>query len=303
MTLGGDEEMKHCKPRFLANSTAIVLASLLVFLVNAAVAQDQPTTGEFLQDLLSNFGRPSDADGGETDYSDSELVKRTADDVLDSPEFRGLPQLDLDGGAQARQADPDEPLLRMESSSRDSGGPIGGGFADFLRSLFGGAVSILIAMLIVLVAGGIVAAIFYIARSWKIHESSETGEDDATDDEPAPLVAAGDKSPDAWLAAARQAAAAGRFEEAISLLLLGAMGHAERAGLIRPRRGLTHRDYLRVVPTSSAWHAALDRLIRTYAPIGFGRRSADSRLFHDVAASYETALAAEPVITAPERSA
>ena len=276
---------------------------MMVCFASDAVAQDQLTTGEFLQDLLSNFGGQSEGDRGEMDYSDPVLVKQVADNVLDSPEFRGLPQLDLDGGAQARQSEPDKPLLRLESSSSDSGSPIGGGFADFLRSLFGSAASILIALLIVSVAGGIVAAIFYIARSWKIHEPPGTGGDDATDDEPAPLVAPGDKSPDAWLAAARGAAAAGRFEEAISLLLLGAMGHAERAGLIRPRRGLTLRDYLRVVPASSAWHPALDRLIRTYAPIGFGRRSADARLFHDVAASYETALAAEPVLPSAERSA
>jgi len=120
--------------------------------------------------------------------------------------------------------------------------------------------------------------------------------DAAADDEPEATFSPGDRPADAWLAAARAAAAAGRFDDALSLLLLGAMGHAERAGLIRPRRGLTYRDYLRAVPDSSAWHGTLDRLIRAYAPVGFGRREATADVFEAAVGPYEAALVAEPPV-------
>ena len=50
---------------------------------------------------------------------------------------------------------------------------------------------------------------------------------------------------DERLAAARSAAAAGRYGEAVAILLNGLTDRVELAGLIRPRRGLTAREYLR----------------------------------------------------------
>ncbi|MGC1275637.1 MAG: DUF4129 domain-containing protein [Planctomycetaceae bacterium] len=233
----------------------------------------------------------------ETDYSEPPIVKDAAGDVLARPEFRNLPQLDLgpdgrSGDSLKAQDEEKEKAARQVRSRSGSSGPL----AEFVASLFGGAISLVVVVVLVAVLGGIVALIVVGLRRWERTErrGATAGDDAATDDEPESLLTPGDKPADAWLAAARQSAAAGCFDEALALLLLGAMGHTERAGLIRPRRGLTYRDYLRAIPESSAWYSTLDRLIRAYAPVGFGRRLATADAFDAVLRPYEAALAAEP---------
>jgi hypothetical protein len=52
------------------------------------------------------------------------------------------------------------------------------------------------------------------------------------------------------------------------------MSSTERSGLIRFRRGLTHRDYLRALRGRTEPHQALRTIVSVYEPIGFGRRPA-----------------------------
>jgi hypothetical protein len=97
----------------------------------------------------------------------------------------------------------------------------------------------------------------------------------------------GELPADVYVARARELAAAERFREAIAQLLLGAMSHLERAGLVRYRRGLTQRDYLRAARGRAAFHSALKGLLGVYEPIGFGRREATRRHFETSLADYE----------------
>lgn len=233
----------------------------------------------------------------DVDYSQPPVVKDAAGDVLARPEFRNLPRLDLGPEGQSAdslkaQDEEKEKAARQVRTRTNGSGPL----AEFIASLFGGAISLAVVVVLVAILGGIVALIVVGLRRWERTErrGATAGDDAATDDEPDSLLTPGDRPADAWLAAAREAAAAGRFDEALALLLLGAMGHTERAGLIRPRRGLTYRDYLRAIPETSAWYSTLDRLIRAYAPVGFGRRLATADAFDAVVRPYEAALAAEP---------
>lgn len=227
-----------------------------------------------------------------TEYYEPPVVRNAANDVLDSPEFRTLPRLNLgpdgklkDPLKKKEEAEPEQRSVRVPSSQ-----------PSLFSSLFGGVVSLGVFIVLVLVLGGIIALIVLGLRHWERREkeSAEPETDATSDDDPETLITPGTKSADAWLAAARRAATEGRYDEAIALLLIGSMGHAERAGFIKPRRGLTYRDYLRAVPSTSAWHATLDRLIRAYAPIGFGRREATAESFQQLVEPYEASLAAEP---------
>lgn len=259
---------------------AVILALLLIPL--SAVAQNGPPAGD-----------PANVtDASELEYYEPTVVKDAARDVLDSPEFRNLPRLDL--GPEGKKAEPlkskEEEKKEQRVQVRSSGG------GGLLSDLFGGVVSLSVVLILAVVIGAIVALVVLGLRHWeRTEKDGDKPNGDATsEDEPEPLVTPGERPADAWLAAARASASAGRFDEALCDLLLGAMSHAERAGLIRPRRGLTYRDYLRAVPESSAWHGTLDRLIRSYAPVGFGRRPGTAAAFEAVVTPYEAALFAEP---------
>jgi hypothetical protein len=239
-----------------------------------------------------------DASSEESELDDAEfyeppIVRDAASEVLDGPEFRGLPRLDLGTDATApkplrpKKEEVESEEVRVNTPSASS---------DFLVGLFGSAISLVVAVVLAAVLAAIVALIVLGIRRWEREErrSAENETDVAIDEEAESAITPGERPADEWLAAARDAASAGRFDEALALLLLGAMSHAERSGLIRPRRGLTYRDYLRAIPRSSAWHPTLTALVNAYAPVGFGRRDATSAAFDTAVIPYERALALEP---------
>jgi hypothetical protein len=234
-----------------------------------------------------------EGDFGDAEFSEAPVVREAASEVLSSPEFRTLPRLDL--GTDGAAAKPLKPK-KKEAASEEVRVKTPSAGSQLIAELFGGAITLVVFVVIAAVLAGIVALIVLGIRRWEREERSnvEPHADAAADEDAEPAITPGERPADEWLAAARNAAAAGRFDEALALLLLGAMSHAERAGLIRPRRGLTYRDYLRAVPRSSPWHPTLAGLVNAYAPIGFGRREATSAAFETAVAPYEQALAVEP---------
>jgi len=117
-----------------------------------------------------------------------------------------------------------------------------------------------------------------------------------------------DKSPgelpaDVYIQRARELAAAGKYREAIAQLLLGGMSNLERAGVVKYRKGLTHRDYVRAarrVPladgTASATreYQSMRAMVRLYEPLGFGRRPPTPKHFEQSLAAYEAGFRAVP---------
>lgn len=91
------------------------------------------------------------------------------------------------------------------------------------------------------------------------------------------------------------------FGEAIAQLLLGSMSQMERSELIRFRRGLTYRDYLRALRGHPRHRDAFRAMVQTYLPIGFGRRPATATQYHEAAAHYDQAFA-QPIVTTPPAS-
>ena len=91
------------------------------------------------------------------------------------------------------------------------------------------------------------------------------------------------------------------FGEAIAQLLLGSMSQMERSELIRFRRGLTYRDYLRALRGHPRHRDAFRAMVQTYLPIGFGRRPATPTQYQEAAAHYDQAFA-QPIVTTPPAS-
>lgn len=96
----------------------------------------------------------------------------------------------------------------------------------------------------------------------------------------------GELPADVYAAKARQLAQAGKYREAVAQLMLGAMSFVERSGLIRFRKGLTQRDYLRAVRRRKPAAESYKQMLRIYEPLGFGRREAQRQHFEASLESY-----------------
>lgn len=97
---------------------------------------------------------------------------------------------------------------------------------------------------------------------------------------------------------AQQLASAGNYRGAIRELLLGSMSWIERAGLIRYRKGLTNRDYLRSVWRRTEKREGYLTTASQFELVYFGRRSATVEMFESCLASFQGAFHEEETPTA-----
>lgn len=74
-------------------------------------------------------------------------------------------------------------------------------------------------------------------------------------------------------------ASEGNYRSAIRELLLGSMSWIERAGMIRFRKGLTNRDYIRAVWRKEDQRFAFGRTALQFERVNFGRREATREMF------------------------
>ncbi len=92
---------------------------------------------------------------------------------------------------------------------------------------------------------------------------------------------------------ARQLAEEGNYRAAIRELLLGSMAWIERAGLIRYRRGLTNRDYVRSVWRELQKRQAYLVTAGCFERVYFGRRPATLEMFERCLEEFEGAFREE----------
>lgn len=90
----------------------------------------------------------------------------------------------------------------------------------------------------------------------------------------------------------------GNYRGAIRELLIGSMSWIERAGLIRFRKGLTNRDYIRAVWRQEDRRIAYGTTAIEFERIYFGRRPATRRMFEDCLQSFQGAFREEETTTA-----
>ena len=66
------------------------------------------------------------------------------------------------------------------------------------------------------------------------------------------------------------------------------MSSLERAGVIKFRKGLTHRDYVRASRSEPVTNKAMRQMVKLYEPLGFGRRTPSREQFEQALAVYQT---------------
>jgi hypothetical protein len=220
-------------------------------------------------------------------FGNSEQIRRDIDDILAQPEFRRL---------RAEAPKPQAEIQTPEWLKK---------FFDWLGDLLsktGSAVSGLGALLQVLVYAVLAAIcaliIWLVVRAVNRYRARHnTGLKGRSYEEGEADLPPGDLPADEYLRRAMELADRGKFREAIAQLILGAMSFTERHGLIRFRRGLTHRDYLRALRSQAVPHQALRTIVNVYEPICFGRRPAHFDHYRTSLDGYQTGFRRAPVAT------
>jgi len=88
----------------------------------------------------------------------------------------------------------------------------------------------------------------------------------------------------------------GNYKSAVRELVLGSMSWIERTGLIRYRKGLTNRDYIRAIWRKQSERSSLEHIVRVFERAYFGRRSPDRLGFELCLEHYQRAFAGAEIL-------
>jgi len=158
-----------------------------------------------------------------------------------------------------------------------------GGLAD----VFVIAVIVVIVMVLIVIAAMIVKSID--AKKRNRHGLLSDSEDILSDVTTPP----GELAASTYESRAIQFASTGNYRAAIRELLLGSMSWIERAGLIRYRKGLTNRDYVRSVWRRTDKREGYLTTAVQFELVYFGRRNPTSEMFAMCLTSFQGAFREE----------
>jgi hypothetical protein len=205
-------------------------------------------------------------------------IENEFDDIFSQSAFRGLRE------KKPQQAESEMPEWLKK-------------FFDWVADLFRGTGNVLsgLGTLVQILAYGVLAAIccliiWLVVRAVNNYRERQTvgGRIRGSAEEGEGEIPPGDLPADEYLRRAGELADQGKFREAIGQLILGAMSRTERSGLIRFRRGLTNRDYLRALRGRAMQHHAFRSIVGVYEPICFGRRAAQVEHYRTSLDGYQT---------------
>lgn len=229
------------------------------------------------------FAQAMESEAPDLTSPDQVMLKQDMQEILKRPEFRHLTrerQLTKDA-----DVDLDDWIKDSNTQTSYSPSPIAGIAGTVLQMLSYASIVCACALVIFLLYKAAVGFQF----SGKIKNDTDTsqlqGEMVLEENiSPAELAAA------TYLERAQALAKAGDYHKAIIQLLYGSMSFIERSGWIRFRKGLTYRDYLRAARPHGQPGESLRLMIRTYEPLGFGRREATREHFESTLQNYEAAF-------------
>jgi hypothetical protein len=256
--------------------------ALLLVLLGATAAlgapQEQPVPTEVETEPQSDAEPSGLRSAGE--------VRETLEAIFESPEYRRLARPKRNEKAQKKPS----PLPAWLERFLDwllGDRPEREGSASF--SMPGALVGLLRLMLYAVVGAAFAWVVFLILKS-VLRGSPGTaraaGRPTGPGEEVSPSTPPGELPSEEYLQRALALARAGKHKEAIRQLLLGAMSWMERQGLVRYRKGLTNRDYLRAIWHRPGQREPLAAIILAFDQIYFGRRPATAERFAECLKSY-----------------
>lgn len=155
-------------------------------------------------------------------------------------------------------------------------------------ALFGGVLAYAVLGVVIL---ALALVFFLILLAVKRSNRAEVSSTRATEGEVTYLSdAAVDLPADELLARAEELAAQGECREALVYLMGGCFRQVERAGLIRPRKGLTVRDYWKALRRKTDARESFSEISGFFEEVHFGRRSAGADRFVHCVTRYRESI-------------
>lgn len=254
---------------------AALLQLFLLPLLTAALPADESQSGP---------GADAVAVADSSDPGD-ERIRTTVRDVLNDPEFRQL--------------------LKHRERSRDSSDRLPGWLERFFQWLLepdedsdalpsGPAVDVGDALMLValVIVAGVLIYLIVLMVAWLDRQHREVLPDMA-EEALRPSSPPGDLPCSEYERRALQHAERGDFRMALRELVLGTMSWIERAGLIRYRRGLTNRDYVRAVWRDADRRVPAQDIVKSFELVFYGRRPADSARFDHALLAFRSSFGQE----------
>lgn len=241
------------------------------------------------------LGAPGLTEASSQPRTDAELDWR-AEEILSRSEWRQLRRQAEDARQNERRreswlerCEPEDKKERPAAEPRSGCDGCSGcsGCAGVGQGV-SGLMSVLTGLLVAALLG------FLLWALWKALAKKRDGEDAETEGvEVEGLLLEtppGERPASVYLREALALAAAGDYAGAIRQLLLGSMSWTERRGLIRFRRGLTNREYLRAVRSRPAQLQCMQEVVLAFEEVFFGRRPATRERFERVLPEYRAAF-------------
>lgn len=215
---------------------------------------------------------------------DQVMIEQDTKQILKRPEFRHL--------TQERQITSDSPFDLedlLQESTQEEASPS----APIIADIAGLVILVLTYTSMVCVCGLILYLLYRALTGFKqvkkIKDKSNRqhlqGEIELDQ-----MISPAESEASTYLQNANALAQTGDYHHAIVQLLYGSMSFIERSGWIRFRKGLTYRDYLRAARPHGLAGDSFRQMIRTYEPLGFGRRKATREHFESTLRHYEAAF-------------
>ncbi|QDV21057.1 hypothetical protein Pan153_57390 [Gimesia panareensis] len=257
--------MTGCRFRFLIIAARLLILASPLLLTSIVAAQ------------------PGETQSADLSSPDQVMLKQDMQEILKRPEFRHLTrerQLTKDADVDLDDWIKDSP----RQSSYDTSAISGAAGALFMFLSYASVVCACVLVLFLLYKAVVG---FKYSKENKMDTAKPQLQGEMVLEEnvsPAEFAAA------TYLERAQELAKAGDYHKAIIQLLYGSMSFIERSGWIRFRKGLTYRDYLRAARPHGLPGESLRQMIRTYEPLGFGRRVATREHFESTLQLYESAF-------------
>jgi hypothetical protein len=234
----------------------------------------------------NNRGGNGDGNNGKTGNGELENGK-----IEDQREFGGenddwQPGEGNDGEDESANGEEETSTRTSESSEAPQESSALGKFIGGLFQVIGWIfIAVIVGVMVFMVVKGIMSGIaWYQNRDQNLETPGS--ESAVNEGELEPETSPAEIPADVYVTRARELAGSGKYRDAVSQLLLGAMSNIERAGLIRFRKGLTYRDYTRAVRGKMQMHQSMRTMVKIYEPLGFGRRVPTESHFEESLSGY-----------------
>ncbi len=234
---------------------------------------------------------PEEGSGEVYPLRDEQEIRRALEQVLSNPEYRRLAPREKSESEEAEGGWIDRLWKWLEQWLIPESSP-----GEATRWKIPAPLLLIFRLFVYLLVAGVVVAV--VALIFKAVGRRTPSMDEAKGKPEAATTELASRPPgelasEEYLNRALALAEGANYNAAIRQLLLGTMSWIERRGLIRYRRGLSNRDYLRAVAEKAHLREPFEHIVVLFEQVYFGRRMATPEGFQECLQEYQRAFRSE----------